>query len=165
MKQNDRHDTSCAHLFYIKNVKNDFYDQFKLPTVSALLESDTLPLWNLVEDLKRWPEKDSFITRFGVLAVESMKFTVIWYVKPCSLVGMYQCIRWARIIQCVTYQNSITLACFILLFYPIERKQAYLKTMLCVLPLNFRFPRSVMSITPLEFIPMLNFWQKCKLVR
>lgn len=144
MKWNDRHDTTCAHLFYIKNVKNDLYDQFKLPTVSTLLKSDMLSLWDLVEDLKRWPEKDSFIMRFGVLAAETMKFTAIWYVKTCSLVVMYQHIRWARIIQGVTYHNSITLACFILLFFLIERKQAYLKTILCVLPLNFWFPRSML---------------------
>jgi len=86
--------------------------------------------------------------RFGVLAAETMEFTVMWYVKSCSLIVMYQYVRWARILQGVTSQNLVTdtilLACFILLFFLTERKQAYLKTMLCVLPLNFWYPSSML---------------------
>jgi hypothetical protein len=39
-----------------------YMTNFKQPTVSTLLKSDTLSLWDPVADLKRWSEKDNFIT-------------------------------------------------------------------------------------------------------
>jgi len=61
-----------------------YMTNFKLPTVSTLPKSDTLSLWDLV-DLKMVTRKRQFYyMRFGVLAAETMKFTVIWYVKPRS---------------------------------------------------------------------------------
>lgn len=50
---------------------------FKLPTASTLLKSDTLSLWDLVEDLKMVTRKRQFYyMRSGALAAETMKFTV-----------------------------------------------------------------------------------------
>jgi len=54
-----------------------YMTNFKLPTVSTLPKSDTLSLWDLV-DLKMVTRKRQFYyMRFGVLAAETMKFTVI----------------------------------------------------------------------------------------
>jgi len=55
-----------------------YMTNFKLPTVSTLLKSDTSSLWDLVEDLKMVTRKRQFYyMRFGALAAETMKFTVI----------------------------------------------------------------------------------------
>jgi hypothetical protein len=73
-----RHGTTCAHFFYIKNVKNDLYENLKLSTICTLLKSDTLSLWDLVEDLKMVTRKIQFYyMRFGVIAAETMQFTAI----------------------------------------------------------------------------------------